>query len=141
MHFLFDENMPIQLARGVQLLDKENELGKPPVTIVDHICDHIKKGSPDTDVVRLAKKLGAVVVSQDDDYKTIQATHQLVKKLKIGYVLFKSPKKLGSTYDEIVQAFIGAWPALKEKLRDEKPPFMFTIHPNGKVSKDEKFRR
>ena len=66
---------------------------------------------------------------------------ELVKKLKVGYVLFKLPKKVGCTYDDIVSAFIRAWPELKQKLKNEKPPYMFVIDRTGGVDKHEKFRR
>jgi predicted nuclease of predicted toxin-antitoxin system len=141
MHFLFDENMPLRLAKGLEILDADNEFGKPPVHKISHIYDHYDPGANDPDVVKLARKLKAVVVSEDDDYKNITVTCQLVKKLRVGYVWFKLPKKTGSNYDEQVLAFIKAWPELKKQLKNKKPPYMFIIERDGKVREHEAFRR
>ncbi len=141
MHFLFDENMPLRLAKGLEILDAENEFGKQPNLMISHMTEHTHPGASDMDIVRLAKRLDAIVVSGDDDYKNITSTCELVKKLKVGFVLFKLPKKTGCTYDEIVLAFIKAWPQVKQKLKSEKPPYMFIIDRAGSVVKHEKFRR
>lgn len=95
MRFLFDENMPYRLAKGLEILDADNENGRPLTHHLIHMSEHYKPGADDPDIVRLAKKLNAIVVSEDDDYKNITSTCDLVKKLKVGYVLFKLPKKLG----------------------------------------------
>jgi predicted nuclease of predicted toxin-antitoxin system len=134
MDFLFDENMPMRLAKGLQILDADNSLGKAPSNKIYHVQDFFAPGEPDTEVVKLAKKLKAIIVSQDSDYKKINATSALVKKLKVGYVLFKLPKKNGSTYDEIVTAFVAAWPELKKSLEDKKPPFIFIIERDGSIA-------
>lgn len=141
MYFLFDANMPIRLARAIEVLDLDNPLGKKLVNQIHHISQHIDDKSPDTDVVRLAKKLNAIIVSQDDDYKSISATYELVKNLKVGYVLFKPPKKTGCSFEEIIIAFISAWPKLKEAVRGARRPFMFVIDSDGKVYNDGKFKR
>jgi predicted nuclease of predicted toxin-antitoxin system len=140
MYFLFDENMPIRLAKGLQILDVDNSYNKPPTHKIDHITEH-KSGIEDESVVRIAKKLNAIIVSEDDDYKTITATYELVIKLRVGYVLFKPPKKSGCTYEEKVQAFVKAWPKLKEVLKSEKPPFMYIIDKNGDPIKQNNFKR
>jgi predicted nuclease of predicted toxin-antitoxin system len=120
MHFLFDENMPLRLAKGLEILDADNETNRPLVHKISHMTEHYKPGADDPDIVRLAKRIKAIVVSEDDDYKNISATYELVIRLKIGYVLFKLPKKVGSTYDDKVLAFIKAWPKLKTKANKRK---------------------
>ena len=142
MHFLFDENMPIRLAKGLEILDAENDYGKIPVNKFTDITEYYKKaGANDPDIVRLAKKNNAIIVSEDDDYKNITATCELVKKLRVGYVLFKLPKKVGRSYDDIVSAFVSAWPALKKEVSGKAPPYMYIIERSGKISLHEKFRR
>ncbi len=141
MTFLFDENMPICLAKVIQVLDVDNEYKKPPVHKIDHITEHYKAGADDPDVVRKAKSLKAIIVSQDDDYKNISATFELVKKLKVGYVLFKTTQKSGSLYNDIVIAFIKAWQRVKNAISEDKPPFMYIIERTGEISKKERFNR
>lgn len=114
---------------------------KPPAHAADHVSELINEGAPDTDVVRLAKKRKAVVVSQDDDYQTVAATFALVRKLRVGYVLFKAPRKSGNTYEDIVRSLVTAWPELRNALQHEKPPFMVTIDRNGQVIRNDRFRR
>lgn len=141
MHFLFDENMPFRLAKGLEVLDADNEYGKPPIHRFSHMTEYSKTGVSDLDIVKLAKKYNAIIVSEDDDYKNISATYELVKKLKIGYVLFKMPKKNGSNYDDKITAFVSAWPHLKKAIAEQKPPYMFVINRDGKITKQERFRR
>lgn len=140
MNFLFDENMPVRLAKGLEILDADNEFGKTPVNNFYHITD-FKEGLSDQAVVKLAKKYKAIIVSQDDDYKNINATSELVKKSQIGYVLFKQPKKSGSSYDEIVSALVSAWPKSKKEISGRKPPFMAIIERKGHIKFNDKFRR
>lgn len=141
MHFLFDENMPIRLAKGLEILDADNQYGKSPVHKISHMKEYYKPGATDPDIVRLAKRLNAIVVSEDDDYKNISSLCDLIKRLRVGYVLFKFPRKSGCTYDDIVASFITAWPNLKKALIGETPPFMFIIDRSGRVTKHDKFRK
>jgi|GEM_PF-720410 Uncharacterized protein conserved in bacteria len=141
MVFIFDENMPPRLAKGLQILDADNEPNKPLVNKFYHITEIQKRGADDPDIVREAKNLKAVIVSEDNDYKNINGTYELVVKLRVGYVLFKPPKKTGSSYNDIVTAFVSAWPALKKAIQNEKPPYMFIIERSGKITKFEKFKR
>jgi predicted nuclease of predicted toxin-antitoxin system len=140
MNFLFDENMPIRLVKGLQILDEDNEFGKDPKNNFIHSTELKGEGAEDPDIVREAKKLKAIIVSEDDDYKNISVTYELVIKLRVGFVFFKPPKKTGCTYDDRIAAFILAWPELKKAIANEKPPFMFIIERTGKVNKFEKFK-
>lgn len=142
MDFIFDENMPIRLAKGLEIMDSENDWGKAPKNKFYHITEIYKKGkgADDPEIVREAKKINAIVISEDDDYKNIKATHELVIKLRVGYILFKPPKKTGSTYHEIVAAFVNSWHDLKKELVGKRPPFMFIVERNGKVTNYEKFK-
>lgn len=55
MNFLFDENMPVRLAKGLEILDADNDLGKPPAHKFFHITQFKKRGAEDPVLVRIAK--------------------------------------------------------------------------------------
>src|SRR5690606_16313622 len=110
MRFLFDANMPLRLAKGLELLDQEN-LRIVTVEIM-HADEECGLGATDADIIQRAAQIKAVIVSEDDDFKRIKANKQLIEKLNIGYVLYKPPKKRGIRYWEKTVAFILSWEKL-----------------------------
>jgi predicted nuclease of predicted toxin-antitoxin system len=138
MHFIFDAQMPVKLAIGLEALDKENNAGI--IKIKTHHADNDKelgRGATDAEIIVWAGKHKAIIISEDDDFKRIKSNKQLVKNLKVGYVLYKPPHH-GSRYWEKVQAFIMGWERLKEKIKEIEKPFVLIINKKGEI-KEEPF--
>ena len=134
MYFIFDANMPPKLVTGLEALDQENSSNALKIKIVH--SDHLLNiGATDVEIIRKAGKLGAIIISQDDDFKRIKLNKQLVKKLKVGYVLYKPPTH-GARYWEKVQAFILGWERLKQKIREIEKPFVLIINKKGDISQE-----
>ena len=116
MYSIFDANMPPKLVTGLGALNQENSINALKIKIV--YSDHLLNiGATDEEIIHKAERLGAIIISQDDDFKRIKSSKQLVKKLKVGYVSYKPPTH-GARYWEKVQAFILAWERLKQKIRE-----------------------
>jgi len=131
MNFILDENMPQKLAKGLEVLDQENSFG---INVKITHSTEIKKGATDEEIIKIAGRKDAIIISQDDDFKRIKSNKLLVKQLKVGYVLYKPPNKTGTRYWEIVKSFILGWEHLKEKIRETEKPFIIIINKKGEIS-------
>jgi len=134
MRFLFDANMPLRLAKGLELLDQEN-LGRINIEI-SHADQECGSGATDAEVIQKAANINAIIVSEDDDFKRIKANKQLIQKLNVGYVLYKPPKKHGIRYWEKAKAFILCWENLKQKIKEIEPPFILNIDKKGNIQQE-----
>jgi len=131
MHFIFDENLSHRLAEGLSLLES-GDLSSP-ITKISHMNQLLEDGASDQEVIQEAGKTNAIIISQDDDFKRIRSHKALIKSLGVGYVMYRPPKR-GSSYWDIVQAFIQGWPEIKNTLKEKKTPFLFQIDKNGKLA-------
>lgn len=134
MLFLFDAQMPLRLAKGLPLIDKDN-LRQINIEII-HADEILGEGVSDALIIHKAHELDAVIVSEDDDFKRIKANKDLVIKLKVGYVLYKAPKKHGSRYWEKAVALILAWENLKKMISEIEKPFVIKIERDGKLYRE-----
>lgn len=134
MIFILDENMPPSLSKGLQSLDQENSSLSPKIKVIH--STEIKPCATDHEIIKIAGKRDAIIVSQDDDFKRIKSNKQLVKQLKVGYVLYKPPSKTGVRYWELVKSFILAWEPLKAKIRESEKPFIIIINRKGEISEE-----
>lgn len=133
MDFLFDANMPARLAKGLALIDRENLNGN--VINIFHVDDLLGMGATDEQVILKANEINAVIVSEDSDFKTVRRNKELVKKLKVGYVLYKPPSH-GSRYWEKAISIILAWEKLKENVKKNTKPFMIKIDKKGEIHEE-----
>lgn len=65
MRFVVDDQLPVSLARYIASLDH----------IAEHVCDIGLTGAPDSSIWKYASKVGAVIISKDDDFVGIRARH------------------------------------------------------------------
>jgi ISXO2-like transposase domain len=122
-------------TKGLEpILEQGNDKSKEVIIHIDHADKLLKIGATDPEVIIEAGKTNAIIISQDDDFKRIKSNLALIKQLKVGYVLYRPPKR-GSRYWEIVEAFIGGWKTLKDKLTNDTPPFVYQIEKDGKIQK------
>lgn len=122
--------MPPRLAKGIEMIDQENRDGINIDVNISHVVLLYGDGIEDVEVIKKAKELGAILVSEDPDFYTIQANKQLIKKMGIGCVVYKPPKA-GIRFWEKSLAFINGWEELKEKVRESTAPFLIRIDKNG----------
>ncbi|MFM9984885.1 MAG: DUF5615 family PIN-like protein [Flavobacteriales bacterium] len=134
MHFIFDANLSFRLSDGLEILEKGDT--KSAIKKIDHADKLVGKGATDPDIIRIAGKTHAIIISQDDDFKRIKSNKELIKQLKVGYVMYRPPKH-GSRYWEIVQSFILGWPEIKRVLASKRPPFLYQINKDGKMQEVE----
>lgn len=131
MVFLFDAQMPVKLAHGLEIIDQDNT-PKNKEHEIYHADALLGQGAKDPEVIEKAKELNAIIVSEDDDFKRIKSNKALIKQYKLGYVLYKPPTH-GARYWEKVCAFILAWEDLKKKISQTEKPFIFKIDKKGNI--------
>jgi predicted nuclease of predicted toxin-antitoxin system len=140
MNFIFDANLSFRLAEGLAILESGNDAEREVIANCKH-ADNVEDlgiGATDPQVIQYAGKNSAIIISQDDDFKRIEGNRLLIKELKVGYVLYKPPKR-GCRYWDIVESFVSGWKTLKESLKDKEPPFMFIIDKKGSLQEIKMF--
>jgi predicted nuclease of predicted toxin-antitoxin system len=129
MVFLFDENIPYKLAQGFMLIEEADKSPKIRATVT-HIKILDKEGITDEEVIELAGKMDAIIVTFDRDFRHIKSYYPLYKKHNVGIVLLKLDKK-DSNYWGIVRILTNNWEKIKEKLHKERKPFVYEVDSKG----------
>jgi hypothetical protein len=131
MKFFIDENMPVQLAEGLAILEKPNNDGIE----VFSIQKEYGRGIQDEDWIPQVGQINGIVITQDYNIQRTQNQFELLKQYKIGIFYLRPPGKTGYKYWEMVEKIIGNWRNIKEMARVTKSPFAFRIMPKGKIEK------
>jgi len=129
MHLIFDANLSFRLAEALQILESGDINSKVKI---DHADSLVGKGATDEDIIKVAGKTNAIIISQDDDFKRIKSNRELIKKLSVGYIMYRPPKH-GSRYWEIVESFILGWQDLKQIISKTTQPFLYQIDRKGNI--------
>jgi len=122
--------MPPRLAKAIELIDQENRNERNIQVQVFHVETLYGPGVPDEDVIKKAKELKAIIVSEDPDFYTIQANKRLIKELGVGCVVYKPPQH-GIRFWEKCLAFVLGWENIKELARESSPPFLIRVDKRG----------
>ena len=127
MNIFIHENLPAQIAQGLQLLEDGNDEG----VSVKSIKAEFGTGAKDEDWIPELGKLKAIVITQDHNIHRKQLQRQLYQQHKVDLVVFKSLGKHGYIYWQMVENIIKHWQEIKDSVRDTKPPFAFVITPRS----------
>lgn len=120
-----DENMPPQLARGLNILQQPLNLKEKEPIEVKSIKDEFGQGTQDEDWIPKAGKEKAIVITQDYRIQTDKNQFALYQEHGLGIFFFKPPSKNGFTYWEMVEQVIRRWDVVKKLSLKEKRPFAF----------------
>src|SRR4249920_917400 len=122
MLFIFDNQCSPRLAHGLNILEEGNLLS-PFQCQVKHVRDFIPADSKDEEVIALAGKHDAIIITYDRDFKEINLRAKLYKQHNVGIVFFRSYKKV-LRYWDIVLSFINHWEDLKKMISEIEKPFI-----------------
>ncbi len=129
MLLLFDQNVPLKIAEGLNLLEQANYKSKHQAEIT-HISLLNKNGIADEDVIKLAGELKATIVTFDADFKHRKHYYKLYEEHNVGIVLFKSSKNIINYWDNVV-LIVTKWEDLKDKISKAHKPFALELGKNG----------
>ncbi|HET8963889.1 MAG TPA: DUF5615 family PIN-like protein [Chitinophagales bacterium] len=85
MMFLFDENVPYNLVNGLSFIEAVNYKSKFQST-VSHPKNHSTESASDEEIIKLASRLKAIIITFDKDFKHLKKYATLYKNYKLGIV-------------------------------------------------------
>jgi len=120
-----DENLPPQIARGLDILQHPQNSKDGMKIEVLSIKDHFGEGAQDEDWIPQVGKMNGIVITQDYRIQSLKHQRELYKQSGVGILFFSPPSKNGFTYWEMVKQVINRWEDIKGIVRKNKPPFAF----------------
>jgi len=132
MIFVFDENLPKNLAEGIDLLERGNVRSPHQSEVIYATTLMGKKGATDEELIEAIGLKGAVLVTQDKDFKNKKHYFALYKAHNVGILLYTMQSK--DLYWDKVKSFIKNWEDIKQAVASSKMPFAYSIGRNGGVS-------
>ena len=135
MIIYIDENMPLVLAEGFNLLQfPENIRLKIKDKIeVRSIKKDFGKGALDEDWIPKAGKEGACVITQDYHINRIKHQKALCEKYNLGMFYFRPPSRVGFSYWNMVKLLVKHWPQIVKIASKSKRPFSYKITSRSSV--------
>lgn len=131
-----DENMPRHLAEGFHTLQFPEGFKTKQLIEVKYIPTVYGWGAKDIDWIPEAGNENACVITQDISINRRKHEWDLYRKHKLGIFYLKGlSKKQGLSIWQMVEAMAQNWPAITQKVYEEKRPFAYTFGLKGKLQK------
>lgn len=127
-----DENLPVQLAEGLNILEQPN----CDNIVVKSIKVEFGKGAPDEKWIPEIGKRNGIVITQDYNIYRTRAQRDLYIANNVGIIFFKGPKNRGYSYWELVEQLIKKWKEIKKTISKTPRPFALRVTPrSAKIEK------
>ena len=130
-----DENLPSQLAKGLNELQKPQNLRENEEIQVLSIKDVFGKGIIDEEWIPKVGEENGIVITQDFRIQTQRHQKELYKKYGVGILFLNPPSKSGFPYWEMVKQLVNRWDEIKQIIRKNKAPFAFRCSARTKFEK------
>jgi hypothetical protein len=132
MIIYIDENLPAQLAEGLNILQepenrKQNE--NEPIE-VKSIKKIFGQGAKDEDWIPQAGEQSACVITQDYNIKKTRQQWMLCEQHGLGIIFIKSPSG-GLNYWQMVELLVKHWQEIVKVAAREKRPFGYKFSPRS----------
>lgn len=132
-----DENMPAQLAKGLNELQKPQNSRDGFEFEVLSIKEQFGQGALDEHwIPKLGEEKG-IVITQDFNIQNTKHQRELYQKAGIGIFFLKTPSRSGFQYWDFVKKMIGEWESIKKIIRKERVPFAYRGSSNKPFEKME----
>ncbi len=118
LSFLFDEGLPQQLARALEVLGKN----------VRHVLDDHAPGTPDVALLADAHRKGQVFLSLNLKMLKVPAEREAIRRNKVG-VFFLSTHKM--KFWEVVEFVFRQWRRIEQHADEHTPPYVFSVRKRG----------
>jgi len=120
-----DENLPPQIARGLNILQQpQNAKDEMKIEVIS-IKDHFGEGAKDEEWIPEIGKKHGIVITQDYRIQSLRHQRELYKQHGVGILFFSPPSKAGFAYWEMVKQVVNRWEEIKTIVRKNKPPFAY----------------
>ncbi|KAA0266376.1 MAG: DUF5615 family PIN-like protein [Anaerolineales bacterium] len=118
MKFFFDENLGIQLSKGLK------EFGEDTC----HLLEYFDSGTPDETWLQVIGERGWLLITVDKRIRRRPLEKEALMRYKVG-AFFLGGKSM-SRWDRIRQ-IVRAWQRINEIAEKEKPPFAYQVNMHG----------
>ncbi len=120
-----DENLPPQLAKGLNVLvQPQNRRDGIEIEVLS-IKDVFEQGAKDEDWIPKIGKHGGIVITQDFRIQTQRHQKELYIENGVGILFFNPPSNSGFAYWEMVKQLVKRWEDIKQIVKKNKPPFAY----------------
>jgi hypothetical protein len=130
-----DENLPQQLAEGLNILQQPLNLKEGVEIEIKSIKKEFGQGEQDEDWIPKVGKLKGIVITQDTRIQSQKHQKELYQKEGVGMLFMSAPSKTGWSYWEMVKQLIERWDEIKTIVIKNKPPFAFRCSARTKFEK------
>ena len=120
-----DENLPPQIARGLNILQEPQNAREGIKMEVLSIKDFFGEGAKDEEWIPEVGRLKGIVITQDYRIQSLKHQRELYKQHGVGILFFSPPSKTGFAYWEMVKQVVKQWEEIKSIAKKNKPPFAF----------------
>lgn len=120
-----DENMPRQLAHGLNTLQQPQNIKDGLEIEVLSIADVFGKGAQDEDWIPKVGAENGIVITQDYRIQSQKHQRELYIDNGVGILFLNPPSKNGFTYWDMVEKIIEEWDNIKAIVRKNKTPFAY----------------
>jgi hypothetical protein len=130
-----DENLPVQIAKGLHTLQQPQNAKEKVTVDVYSIKEVFGEGVADEIWIPEIGKVNGVVITQDYRIQTLRHQRELYKQHGVGVFFFSPPSNKGFLYWEMVRQIIDRWEEIKTIIRKNKTPFAFRCSSRSKFDK------
>ncbi|ESU19038.1 hypothetical protein FCR2A7T_24520 [Flavobacterium cauense R2A-7] len=130
-----DENLPKQLAHGLNTLQQPQNLRDGLEIEVLSISDEFGKGALDEDWIPKVGAENGIVITQDSRIQSQKHQRELYLKSGVGILFLNPPSKNGFSYWDMVKKLIEEWDNIKTIVKKNKTPFAFRGSSSRKFEK------
>ncbi|HLN94437.1 MAG TPA: hypothetical protein VK183_02290 [Flavobacterium sp.] len=120
-----DENMPSQLAHGLNTLQLPQNAKDGLEIEVLSIKEVFGQGAPDEEWIPKVGAEKGIVITQDFRIQSQKHQRQLYMDNGVGILFLNPPSKGGFSYWDMVKKLIADWDDIKKIVRKNSPPFAF----------------
>lgn len=131
MIILIDENLPPQLADGLNILQHQLNVRNKTNHEIKSIKIEYGEGCKDEDWIPEAGKRNSVVITKDLRIQRSRHQRDLYTEYKLGLFFFNVPKG-GLSYWQIVVNLITRWEDILKIVDGEKTPFVYRFSVKSK---------
>jgi hypothetical protein len=132
MLILIDENLPPQLADGLNILQQPLNMKNKTNHQVLSIKNEYGEGCKDEEWIPDAGTRGAVVITKDYRIQTNRHQRDLFHRYGLGMIFFNIPKG-GLPYWTITTHIISRWEQMLHKIDKDQLPFAYRFTVKSKT--------
>lgn len=132
-----DENMPKQLAHGLNILQEPLNSKEELEIEVLSIPDIFGVGALDEDWIPKVGAENGIVITQDSRIQSQKHQRELYINSGVGILFLNPPSKKGFSYWDMVKKIVAEWDAIKTIVRKNKTPFAYRGSSNKHFEKME----